>query len=64
MSAELHAKEGFTMIEIREIEFQGVQEEAQVQGGVVCGVGTCGGAACGVGCGLATGSACGAGCSK
>lgn len=52
------------MIEIREIEFQGVPEEAQVQGGVVCGVGTCGGAACGVGCGLSTGSACGAGCSK
>lgn len=52
------------MVEIKEVEFVKVPEEADIEGGVICGVGTCGGVACGAGCGIATGSACGWGCAK
>lgn len=52
------------MIEIREIKFRGLEEEAHIEGGIACGIGTCSGSACGIGCGIASGSACGLGCPK
>lgn len=52
------------MIEIREIEIKENPETAEIEGGIVCGAGTCSGIACGAGCPVTGGAACGWGCSK
>lgn len=52
------------MIEIKELTFHEIPEEAEIQGGAICGIGTCGGIACGASCPISAGSGCGFGCSK
>lgn len=52
------------MIEITELEVNEIPDAADPNGGVLCGVGTCGGIVCGVGCPVSGGSACGWGCTS
>lgn len=51
------------MIEINEMEIVREREpDSSVDGGVACGIGTCGGIGCGFGCPIAAGSGCGSFC--
>ncbi len=52
-------------IEIQEIELENKGKEVDnLQGGFLCGIGTCSGIACGAGCPVSAGSGCGLGCNN
>ena len=50
------------MVEITEMKVNEIPDTADLDGGVLCGIGTCGGIVCGAGCPVSGGSACGWGC--
>lgn len=52
------------MIEITELSVVGYAPAEDSMGGVACGIGTCSGIGCGLGCPVSSGSGCGLGCPK